>query len=132
MLQRLKEYIDFKGIKISGFEKSIGMSNASLVKPMRSGGSIGADKLEIIFKVYPDLNPTWLLTGEGEMLNKEKKNYPESGGVSILEEPTAIYEKKVATLEKTVDELNRIIREKEDQLREKDTQISRLILLLEK
>ncbi len=134
MLQRLKEYIDYKKIKISTFEKSVGMSNASLVKPMRSGGTIGADKLENILKIYSDLNPIWLITGVGEMLNKPKtrKIYQESGTVSILEEPLMEYKDKIASLGRTIDELNRIIQEKEERLREKDMQISKLIQLLEK
>ena len=134
MLQRLKEYIDYKKIRVSVFEKSVGMSNASLVKPMRSGGTIGADKLENIFRVYPDLNPTWLITGVGEMLVKPKgrKIYQEAGMASVLEESTVEYKKKIAVLEKTIEGLNREVQEKEGRLREKDTQISKLIQLLEK
>ena len=134
MLQRLKEYIDYRKIRISTFEKSVGMSNASLVKPLRSGGTIGADKLANILRIYPDLNPVWLILGVGEMLNKPKgkKTYPEAGVYSILEESAAEYKNKLAVLEKTVEEQNRIIQEKEERLREKDRQISKLIQLLEK
>jgi uncharacterized coiled-coil protein SlyX len=134
MLQRLKEYIDYKKIRMSTFEKSVGMSNASLVKPMRTGGSIGADKLATILKVYPDLNPVWLIMGVGEMLNKPKgkKAYPEAGVYSILEESVAEYKNKLAALEKTIEELSRTIQEKEERLREKDMQITKLIQLLEK
>ena len=110
------------------------MSNASLVKPIRTGRSIGADKLANILKVYPDLNPVWLIMGVGEMLNKPKgkKTYQEAGVYSILEESAATYKNKLAALEKTVEELNRTIQEKEERLREKDMQISKLIRLLEK
>jgi len=133
MLQRLKEFIDYKKMSISAFEKSVGMSNASLAKPLNSGGSIGVDKLENILKVYPELNSAWLLTGAGEMLNKPKgkKIYPEAGITSILEEPTVEYKSKVTILEKKIDELKRTLQEKDERLREKDTQISKLILLLE-
>jgi len=132
MLQRLKEYIDYKKIRISVFEKSVGMSNASLVKPLNSGGTIGVDKLENILKVYPDLNPVWLLTGTGEMLNKPKSKriYPEAGIATLLEEPAVGYKDKIAALEKTIEELNRTLREKEERLREKDMQISKLIQFL--
>ncbi|MDR1729118.1 MAG: transcriptional regulator [Prevotellaceae bacterium] len=137
MLHRLKEYMDYKKIRVSTFEKSVGMSNASLVKPIKSGGtrSIGVKKLEKILKIYPDLNPTWLLIGEGEMLiskPKGKKIYKEAEGVSLLEEPQAKYENKIAALKKTIERLNRALQEKEEQLREKDAQISKLIHQLEK
>ena len=46
VLERIKEYIDYKGITIAAFEKSIGMSNASFGKSLKSGKGIGSDKLE--------------------------------------------------------------------------------------
>jgi len=134
MIQRLKEYIDYKKIRISTFEKSVGMSNASLVKPLRSGGSIGVDKLENILKVYSDLNPAWLLTGTGEMILGKpngKKTYKEPEDFFLLEEPPAKYEDRISALEKNIEELNRALQEKEERLREKDSQISKLIQLLE-
>lgn len=73
MLNRLKKYIDYKGISVSAFEKSIGMSNASFGKSLKNGGSIGGDKLEKILSVYPDINAEWLLTGGGEMLKSTTK-----------------------------------------------------------
>ena len=71
--ERIKEYIDYKGIKIAAFEKSIGMSNASFGKSLKNKGAIGSDKLENILSVYKDLSPEWLLTGRGPML-KTKEN----------------------------------------------------------
>lgn len=70
ILERLKEYIDFKGISIAAFEKSIGMSNASFSKQLKNKGAIGTDKLENILNTYPDISPTWLITGEGNMLKQ--------------------------------------------------------------
>lgn len=68
ILDRIKNFIDYKGIPISTFEKSIGMSNASFGKQLKKGGAIGTDKLENILKIYPEISPLWLLTGKGEML----------------------------------------------------------------
>lgn len=68
ILERIKQYIDLKGISVSAFERSIGMSNASFGKSLKSGGAIGSDKLENILKTYPDISPTWLMTGVGDML----------------------------------------------------------------
>jgi phage repressor protein C with HTH and peptisase S24 domain len=72
ILDRLKDYIAAKGISISAFEKSIGMSNASFGKSLKNNGAIGTDKLENILNVYSDINIEWLLTGNGEMLKSDR------------------------------------------------------------
>ncbi|MBP3354123.1 MAG: hypothetical protein J6L02_05685 [Bacteroidales bacterium] len=74
ILKRLKEYLDYKGISISAFEKSVGMSNASFSKQLNTGKTIGADKLENILTKYFDLSADWLLRGEGEMIIPDKKD----------------------------------------------------------
>lgn len=68
VLERIKEYLDYKGISVSAFEKSIGMSNASFSKSLKNGGAIGTDKLENILTQYNDLSAEWLLRGNGDML----------------------------------------------------------------
>ena len=72
MLNRIKQYIDLKGLSVSKFEKSIGMSNASFGKSLKSGGTIGCDKLGIILNTYPDINIEWILTGRGVMLKSDQ------------------------------------------------------------
>lgn len=68
ILKRLKQYIDFKGISVAAFERSIGMANASFGKSLKKQGAIGTDKLENILNIYPDISPAWLLKGEGNMI----------------------------------------------------------------
>lgn len=82
ILDRIKQFIDHKGIAVSAFERSIGMSNASFGKSLKNGGAIGTDKLENFLNVYPEVSPTWLLTGEGEML-KQNDIEPENAGPII-------------------------------------------------
>ncbi|MCF2738428.1 S24 family peptidase [Bacteroides caecigallinarum] len=73
ILERLKEFMDYKGITIAAFERSIGMSNASFGKSLKNGKAIGTDKLENILSIYKDINPDWLLTGKGSMLRSGEK-----------------------------------------------------------
>lgn len=68
ILERLKEYIDYRGISVAAFERSIGMANASFGKSLKNKGAIGTDKLEKILRTYPEISPAWLLTGIGEMI----------------------------------------------------------------
>lgn len=68
IVYRLKQFIDSKGITNQKFEQTIGMSNGAFGKSVRNGGSILTEKLEKILEVYPDLNPSWILTGHGRML----------------------------------------------------------------
>ena len=76
IVERLKEFIDFKHISISAFEKSVGLGNATFNKTLKVGGAIGTDKLEKILNVYPDINVDWLISGEGDMLNSIKEVAP--------------------------------------------------------
>lgn len=57
ILERLKQYIDAKGITIAAFEREAGMSNAAFGKALKNNGAIGTDKLENILSAYPDINP---------------------------------------------------------------------------
>lgn len=83
ILERIKQYIDYKSISVAAFEKSIGMSNASFGKCLKKGGAIGTDKLENILNVYPDISPNWLLTGNGDMLRNTTELTPTKDGTGI-------------------------------------------------
>lgn len=86
-LDRIKKYLDLKGITIHAFEKSLSFSNGSFASQLKNNKTIGVDKLENILILYNDINPEWLLTGTGEMIKTANKN-------NILNEPLAIYKKE--------------------------------------
>lgn len=69
--ERIIQFIEYKGISKNKFYIETGISNGVLDK--KSGLSM--DTIEKFYSTYPDINPEWLLTGEGEML-KEKSNLP--------------------------------------------------------
>lgn len=76
--QRLIEYLSYRNIGQNKFEKMAGISNG-YISNIKS--NIGSSILTKIFNVSKDLNPDWLLYGEGSML----KTSP--GGVSAMPPP---------------------------------------------
>lgn len=65
--ERVGQYMAKKGISFYAFENSIGASRGSISKAVKEGKSIGSQVLENILSVYTDLNPAWLLTGQGNV-----------------------------------------------------------------
>ena len=65
--ERVGQYLEKKGISYYAFENSLGASRGSISKAVKEGKSIGSNVLETIMNTYPDINPNWLLTGQGEM-----------------------------------------------------------------
>ena len=113
--ENLLAYIKFKGLKKSAFEKSIGVSNGYL---NNIKGSIGDEKIEYLFKIYPDLNPEWLTKGNGSMLLGSEKSITISGNTHNVSSNNINSDIAVSELI--------------HQLAKKDEQIDRLLSLLEK
>lgn len=67
---RILQFIDYKGISKNKFYIETGISNGILDK--KSGLSM--DTIEKFYSTYPEINPEWLLTGQGPML---KESSPE-------------------------------------------------------
>ena len=70
--ERLGKYIEYKDISYYAFENSIGAGRGSISKAVKEGKSIGSYTLENILTAYEDLNPMWLLTGEGDMIRDDR------------------------------------------------------------
>jgi len=67
-IDRLKLFIEFKGLSYNNFDKLIGGSNGYIGKQIKNLASIGSDVIEKIISIFPDLNIIWLLTGHGDMI----------------------------------------------------------------
>lgn len=72
-IDRLKKYIEYKGISLNAFDLSIEASNGYIGRMIKNKGSLGSDVIEKIYCTYPDLNLIWLMTGKGDMLITENK-----------------------------------------------------------
>ncbi|WP_314950999.1 helix-turn-helix transcriptional regulator [Tannerella forsythia] len=67
--ERIKHLIETKGITKYKFCKDLGFSNGFLDKPRE----ISTDKYANILEYFPDVNPEWLLTGQGPMLKDKER-----------------------------------------------------------
>lgn len=65
--ERIIIFIKSNNLTQRGFEQAAGLSNGYL-KSLRKSPTV--DKMQSIIHAFPQLNQDWLLTGEGEMLNK--------------------------------------------------------------
>ncbi len=82
--ERVVEYLENKGISKYKFCKELGFSN----KFLDNSSNMGTDKACKILHHFPDINPTWLLTGNGEMLKAEES--PKTKELKLTVEPVAI------------------------------------------
>lgn len=68
--ERVREYLDYKGITKYKFCNDLGFSN----KFLDNSSNMGTDKACKILHHYPDINSEWLLTGNGAMLKENNTN----------------------------------------------------------
>ena len=117
-INRIKQYLDYKGIRVGAFEKVVGMSNGSFASQLKHNKTIGVDKLENILKKYTDIDVEWLLTGEGDMIK-----------LNILRETGEVYKKTEKVTEheinykdlaearkETIESLRKIIQHQDEQI----------------
>ncbi len=68
IIDRILIFIKHKNLSMRAFDTSISVGNGYTSKQVKSKASVGSDVLERIIGTYPDLNPLWLLTGDGKMV----------------------------------------------------------------
>ncbi len=66
--ERVEQIIIHNNMNIKSFENKINVSNNSVGTAIRRKASFKSSVLNKILNSFPDINPTWLLTGKGEML----------------------------------------------------------------
>lgn len=95
---RIQQYIDYKGITVFPFEKSIGCSNGY----WRKTKSISANILTDIARVYSDLSIEWAVTGQGSMLKSEASAQPTQASSSVIMIPFEEYKKSIAEKDEVI------------------------------
>lgn len=94
---RLLDFVAYTGLSRRKFQEKINVSN-SYIQNISEG--IGADVMNRISIQFPDLNTSWLLTGEGEMLKSSSDVVLQN---SSSTRPRIPYDAAAGTLTETVD-----------------------------
>lgn len=76
IIDRLSLYVDNQDITFNQIANKINVSNSYFSKMVKNSGSLGEDVITKILLYYDNINPAWLLTGEGEMLRSGKEVKP--------------------------------------------------------
>lgn len=82
--KRVEQIINHNRFNIRSFEEKINVSNNSVGTAIRRKSSFKSNVLNKILQSFPEINPTWLLTGREEMLLISKNE-------SIANEPNSVY-----------------------------------------
>lgn len=94
---RLLDFVAYTGLSRRKFQERINVSN-SYIQNISEG--IGADVMNRISIQFPDLNTSWLLTGEGEMIKSSCDGVSQK---SSNTRPRIPYDAAAGTLTETVE-----------------------------
>lgn len=69
--ERIQALIDYSGLNVTQFAASVGFTTPQAVREMLKGRTkmLSHKSYELLMSAFPEINGTWLLTGEGSMLN---------------------------------------------------------------
>jgi len=124
-IERLLDYLNYKGIAPTRYEKDIGMSNGYIRTMAKRNADLGETIVNNIINNSPDLNPLWLILGQGSMLKSNKDPHP--AAISSADLPPgpcrecALREKLINRQEQTIELLSDKINELQQQLANNDT-----------
>lgn len=117
---RLSKYMKYKGLNDNNITVDAGLSVGLIGKALKKSTGLNSDTIEKILHTYVDLNPVWLVVGEGEMLKPNVKDlkhnesvansvtfsdetkHTENATLSLNDEPSSNYNRmpKVVTVDK--------------------------------
>lgn len=131
-IERFDKYMAFKGLNDNKVTVDLGLSNGTIGKSRKDGRDLSDRVIEQILNFYTDLNKVWLLTGEGEMLNKtihqeakgDNNTQVAGNGNNVNVTTTSLLEELAAQ--------RKLTEKAQEQLSKAQEQIDRLLSIIEK
>ena len=74
MYERLKNWMEYEGLKPSALADTIGVNRATISHILSGRNKPSIDFLEKLLSAYPNINANWLISGIGYMQNDIKQN----------------------------------------------------------
>jgi len=69
MEERIKKFMEYKGITSSELADSIGVQRSNVTHVLKARNKPSFQFIEKMLQIYPDLNAKWLLLGTGSMVD---------------------------------------------------------------
>jgi len=67
MEERIKKFMDYKGISPSELADAIGVQRSNVTHVLKARNKPSFQFIEKLLQIYPEINAKWLLLGEGNM-----------------------------------------------------------------
>lgn len=107
IIERIKQFADFKGISIRKFCEVVGIANGAFTKIK----SVGSENILKIFYAFPDINLEWLITGQGSMLKSAPPVADNKFAMELIEKKDETIKKLERTIweqEKEIEDLKKV------------------------
>lgn len=126
-IERLKQYIDFKGFTNSFFEKKNNLSNGYIATQLKRNADLGESIFNKILDNCLDLSPIWLLTGQGSMLKEAvqpavSSSQPQENDNEVI----ALLKENNATLKDQLRDKEKILTFQEERIKNLEQEILNL------
>ncbi|MFY9152579.1 MAG: helix-turn-helix transcriptional regulator [Prolixibacteraceae bacterium] len=143
MEDRIRKFLEYKGISPSELADSIGVQRSNVTHVLKARNKPSFQFIEKMLQIYPELNAKWLLLGTGNMVENSVKNRnlfdqqpasivkPEVIPTEITEKPTVKITDQVESgefVEKPDLEKKTVTNEVQDQFFSSEKPIERLIV----
>ena len=141
MEEIINKLLDYSELNAKQFAERIGLERPQAIYDIQKGKtkSISSSMANKILSVFPELNKSWLLSGEGNMLKSNVNVSGDNSGVvvngnnsnsPIDNRHPDVLKAQIELLDERIKEKDAQIKEKDAQIKEKDAQIKQLLDIL--